>query len=86
MSDGHAQGILPTQLPVRPLHLHLLGRGDVANLRMPADIKNDTTVHFNLRFPQYYDQVSKRAVMSWDHELAGSMCELVGWHPVAVPQ
>eukprot|EP00878_Enallax_costatus_P019474 GHUV01020546.1.p1 GENE.GHUV01020546.1~~GHUV01020546.1.p1 ORF type:complete len:437 (-),score=118.80 GHUV01020546.1:840-2150(-) len=57
VSGAHAQGLLPTKPPVRPFHLHLLGRGDVANLRMPADVKNDTTVHFNLRFPQYYDQV-----------------------------
>jgi hypothetical protein len=50
--------MLPTVPPVKPFHLHLVGRGDVKTLGIPAAVSNMTTVHFNLKFPQYYDQVS----------------------------
>lgn len=50
-------GAVPTQPPVRPLHLHLVGRGNVSALNMPEAVHNHTTVHFNLRFTEYYGQV-----------------------------
>jgi hypothetical protein len=58
MDDARSNGMLPTVPPVKPFHLHLVGRGDVKTLGIPAAVANMTTVHFNLKFPQYYDQVS----------------------------
>jgi hypothetical protein len=58
MDDARSTGMLPTVPPVKPFHLHLVGRGDVKTLGIPAAVSNMTTVHFNLKFPQYYDQVS----------------------------
>lgn len=54
---AHKTGQLPTTPPVKPFHLHLVGRGDVKTLGIPASVAKMTTVHFNLRFQQYYDQV-----------------------------
>jgi hypothetical protein len=53
-----ARGDLPTRPPLPPLHLHLVGRGSVAALALPEAVKSLTTVHFNERYPQYYEQVS----------------------------
>lgn len=50
-------GSVPTEPPVRPFHLHLLGRGNVHSLGMPGRVEEHTTVHYNLKFPQYYDQL-----------------------------
>jgi hypothetical protein len=58
MDDARSTGMLPTAPPVKPFHLHLVGRGDVKTLGIPPAVANMTTVHFNLKFPQYYDQVS----------------------------
>ena len=55
-----ASGAVPPQPPARPFHLHLVGRGNVSTLSMPESVSNYTTVHFNLRFPGYYNQVRAR--------------------------
>jgi hypothetical protein len=52
-----AAGDLPTAPPLPPLHLHLIGRGAVEALKLPAAVKGLTTVHFNERYPQYYERV-----------------------------
>jgi hypothetical protein len=58
VQSGLATGTLPTKPPARRFHLHLVGRGDVSALRIPKDVAGRlATVHPNLRFPQYYDQV-----------------------------
>ncbi|KAF6265877.1 hypothetical protein COO60DRAFT_767541 [Scenedesmus sp. NREL 46B-D3] len=57
MDDARSSGMLPTTPPAKPFHLHLVGRGDVKTLRIPTAMANLTTVHFNLKFPQYYDQI-----------------------------
>lgn len=53
-----AAGAVPTQPPARPFNLHLVGRGNVSTLNMPAAVEKYTTVHFNLKFSDYYDQVN----------------------------
>lgn len=57
MAAARAAGSIPTSPPVKPFHLHLVGRGDVKTLGIPPSVANMTTVHFNLRFPEYYEQV-----------------------------
>lgn len=57
MDDARSTGTLPTTPPAKPFHLHLVGRGDVKTLGIPPAVSNMTTVHFNLKFPQYYDQI-----------------------------
>lgn len=57
MEQAMTAGTIPTEPPVRPLHLHLVGRGDVNMLKMPKGAQNHTTVHVNLKFQEYYDQV-----------------------------
>jgi hypothetical protein len=52
-----AAGAIPTAPPARPFHLHLVGRGDATKLGMPREVAAVTSVHFSLRFPQYYKQV-----------------------------
>lgn len=63
MDDARSTGTLPTTPPAKPFHLHLVGRGDVKTLGIPPAVSNMTTVHFNLKFPQYYDQVGSRGGM-----------------------
>jgi hypothetical protein len=41
----------------KPMHLHLLGRGNAKALGLPRDIADLTSVHAYLQFPQYYEQV-----------------------------
>jgi hypothetical protein len=72
MDDARSTGMLPTTPPARPFHLHLVGRGDVKTLGIPPAVANMTTVHFNLKFPQYYDQVSQRGV--WSTRKLGGKC------------
>lgn len=60
-----AAGSVPTEPPVRPFHLHLVGRGNVSSLRMPDPVREHATVHFNLRFPEYYDQVRVTSSVQW---------------------
>jgi hypothetical protein len=57
VEDAVAAGTVPTQPPVRAVHLHLVGRGNVSTLGIPDAVVNHTTVHFNLKFPEYYGQV-----------------------------
>lgn len=58
MSQAQAAGTVPTSPPARPFHLNLVGRGNIHTLGMPPELANLTTVHFNLRFPEYYSTVS----------------------------
>jgi hypothetical protein len=57
VEDAVAAGSVPTQPPVRLVHLHLVGRGNISTLGIPDAVVNHTTVHFNLKFPEYYSQV-----------------------------
>eukprot|EP00879_Flechtneria_rotunda_P003455 GHRR01003684.1.p1 GENE.GHRR01003684.1~~GHRR01003684.1.p1 ORF type:complete len:543 (+),score=179.83 GHRR01003684.1:546-2174(+) len=54
---AHASGLVPTQPPVKPFHLHLVGRGSVRTLGILPSVANLSTVHFNLQFPAYYEQL-----------------------------
>jgi len=58
MLKSHA-GQLRTQppAPAPPLHLHLVGRGVVGQLKLEEGVRNLTTLHFNQRYPEYYEQV-----------------------------
>jgi hypothetical protein len=72
VQQAMAAGTVPTEPPVRPLHLHLVGRGDVNMLKMPEGVQNHITVHFNLKFQEYYDQVGQGdqlsvLVSSWNY-------------------
>lgn len=57
VQHAKAAGLVPTQAPVRPFHLHLVGRGVVGSLGIPDDVAEHTSVHMNLKFPEYYSQV-----------------------------
>lgn len=58
MLKGHiARGDVPTKPPLPALHLHLVGRGLVEQLQLPQEVKALTTLHFNQRYPNYYEQV-----------------------------
>ena len=48
---------IPVPYGSRPFHLHLVGRGLVSSMHMPADLKEVVTVHYGLQFPAYYEQV-----------------------------
>jgi hypothetical protein len=52
-----AAGQLPTRYPLPPLHLHLVGKGRVEQLHLPPDVAGLVTVHFNLAYRDYYEQV-----------------------------
>jgi hypothetical protein len=52
-----AAGRIPTAPPLPPLHLHLVGRGNVEHLALPPEVEAVTTVHFNQPYPDYYEQV-----------------------------
>lgn len=58
-----ARGHLPTKPPLPPLHLHLVGRGLVDMLNLPEGVKFLTTVHFNERYPEYYERVSNSTAL-----------------------
>lgn len=72
MEGAIAAGAVPTQPPVRPLHLHLVGRGNVSELKMPQAVQDHITVHFNLRFTEYYDQVLSGVISCTAGRQAGS--------------
>jgi hypothetical protein len=57
LQQGLATGRVPPPYGSRPFHLHLVGRGLVSALALPKDLSNITSVHYNLAFPAYYEQV-----------------------------
>ncbi|GBF95428.1 hypothetical protein Rsub_08390 [Raphidocelis subcapitata] len=57
LRDHAARGELPTRHPLPPLHLHLVGRGAVEHLGLPAEVAPLTTVHFNEKYPDYYERI-----------------------------
>ncbi len=56
IEEHRTKGLLPPPSG-KPLHLHLLGKGRREDLKLQPSVANMTTVHFNLRFPQYYEEV-----------------------------
>lgn len=78
-------GSIPTEPPSRPFQLHLVGRGDVRTLNMPEFARNHTTVHFNLKFREYYDQVGSHNTPGLPIELVGSKQPCHGQHCAAWP-
>ncbi|KAI8468518.1 MAG: hypothetical protein J3K34DRAFT_477893 [Monoraphidium minutum] len=54
-----ARGQLPTRPPLRPLRLHLIGRGVVEHLGLPGDVESLATVHFNELYAEYYEQIHR---------------------------
>lgn len=81
LRDHAARGELPTRHPLPPLHLHLIGRGAVENLGLPEEVAPLTTVHFNEKYPDYYERVGGRGRGSAERGLG-----LGGVMGVAAPQ
>jgi hypothetical protein len=59
LQQAQASGRVPPPYGSRPFHLHLVGRGLVSALALPKSLSNITSVHYNLAFPAYYEQVGR---------------------------
>ena len=60
VQDHKKAGKLSNEGVGKPMHIHLLGRGNTDELQMPRDVADMTTIHAYLKFPDYYEQVIRQ--------------------------